>query len=77
MRFWRKNSESRVLGLRFLEATRQGWSDGKGEDDVSMKIGEPSSGCKTRPTKAEPGRSVASLAPSTTTAEVMRRYASG
>jgi hypothetical protein len=35
-----------------------------------------SSGCETRPTKAEPGRSVASLAALSITAALMRRHVS-
>ncbi len=40
-----------------------------------MKFGKSSSGFKPRPTKAEPGRSVASLAAQRETVGLMRRYA--
>ena len=48
----------------------------KGGGETSKKIGESSSGCETHPTKAEPGRSVASLAAFRVTGWLMRRRAS-
>jgi hypothetical protein len=43
---------------------------------ITGNLDESSSGCETRPIKAEPGGSVASLAPMTVTAWAMRRHAS-
>lgn len=57
-------------------ATRQGWPGGIGGDDDSLKSSTSSSRCETDPTKVQPDRSVASLAPLATTASAMRRYAS-
>ena len=48
----------------------------KGGGETSMKFGESSCGCETHPTKAEPGRSVASLAAFRVTGLLMRRRAS-
>jgi hypothetical protein len=48
----------------------------KGGGETSKKFGESSSGCKSHPTKAEPGRSVVSLAAFRVTGWLMRRHAS-
>ena len=47
---------------RLVVATRQCWSERSESCGDFMKFGLSSSGCESRPTKAEPGRSVASLA---------------
>jgi hypothetical protein len=48
----------------------------EGGGETSKKIGESSSGCETHPTRAEPVRSVVSLAAFRVTGWLMRRYTS-
>jgi len=57
-----------------LEATRQRWSVGKGGGEANLKFGESSSGCETRPPRAEPGRAVVSLAARGAIDALMRRH---
>ena len=54
-------------------ATRLCWSERSESCDDFMKFGLSSSGCESRPTKAEPGRSVVSLAVGSAMARLMRR----
>jgi len=55
-------------------ATRKGWSERK-ENSETLEIRKlPSSGCESRPTKAQSRRSVASLATAWVTTTVMRRH---
>lgn len=57
-----------------MVATRKGWSERK-ENSETLEIRKiPSSGCETRPTKAQSRRSVASLATAWVTTTAMRRH---
>jgi hypothetical protein len=67
---------TRTPEARVHSATRRGWSEGIGECDDFLKFCLSSSGWKSRPTKVDPHRSEASLAPSTATWSAMRRHAS-
>jgi hypothetical protein len=60
---------------RLVVATRQCWSERRESCGDSMKFGLSSSGCESRPAKAEPGRPVASLAAEPAMARLMRRQA--
>jgi hypothetical protein len=64
-----------VLTCGELDATEHCRSERRG-DDVVLKFSMLSSGCESRPAKAEPGRPVASLAVRPVTGGLMRRYAS-
>ncbi len=58
------------------EATRTGWSKGKGVCDDFMKLRLSSGGCETSPARGQPAwGSVASLATGVATRPAMRRYA--
>ena len=59
-----------------MEATRQGWSGRKEVLGTSGNSDIPSSGCETRPAKAQSRGPVASLATERVTATAMRRHAS-
>ena len=58
-----------------MEATRQGWSGRKEVLGTSGTSDIPSSGCETRPAKAQSRGPVASLATERVTATAMRRHA--
>jgi hypothetical protein len=58
-----------------MEATRQGWSGRKEVLGTSGNSEIPSSGCESRPAKAQSRRPVASLATAWVTTTAMRRYA--
>jgi len=79
MGYWQPNVTRPLAGriekLLLVVAARLCWS-GRSEADDFMKFSLSSSGCESRPTKAEPGRSVASLAAVVATRRLMRRQAS-
>src|ERR1700730_8756661 len=56
-------------------ATSQCWSERSESCDDFTKFGLSSNGCESRPTKAEPGRSVVSLAVVPVMVRLMRRQA--
>lgn len=58
-----------------MEVTRKGWSGGKEGLGNSGNSEDLSSGCESRPTKAQPRRLVASLATEWATTPAIRRYA--
>lgn len=58
-----------------MVATRKGWSERKDRPGMSGNSEFPSSGCESRPAKAQSRRPVASLAPTWVTTAAMRRYA--
>src|ERR1039457_2860167 len=61
-------------GEEWMVATRKGWSERK-ENSEALEIRKfPSSGCESRPTKAQSRRSVASLATAWVTTTAMRRH---
>ena len=64
------------IALRDLASKGQNKTQLNRRDVEFMKFGLSSSGCESRPTKAEPGRSVVSLAVVPVMARLMRRQAS-
>jgi hypothetical protein len=56
-------------------ATRQCWSERRESCGDSAKFGLSSSGCESRPAKAQPGRPVVSLAVGPAMTRLMRRQA--
>src|SRR5258707_670338 len=60
---------------RVVVAARLCWSERSESCDDITKFGLSSSGCESRPSKAEPGRTVASLAVAPVMVRLMRRQA--